>query len=215
MAWRQEGLRTRVKICGITSEADALAAASAGADAIGFIFWRQSGRYITPQAAGVIVAKLPPMITAVGVMVDPSQAEVAAIVEQSGVNLLQFHGDENAVLCEQSPRPYIKAVRVRSAEDVQHVARAHPAARGFLLDTYRKGLPGGTGEAFDWELIPDDFAPPVILAGGLNSDYVVQAIAAVRPFAVDVSGGVEVRSGVKDPQKIRNFVKEVERAQAI
>ena len=207
-------MRTRVKICGITSVEDALTAVSLGADALGFVFWPRSGRYLSPAAAGDIIQRLPPMITTIAVVVDPSLDEIEAIIRQSGVDLVQFHGQEPAQFCAQCSRPYVKSIRVQSAGDAAQVEEAHPYARAFLLDTYKKGLPGGTGESFDWDLIPPDFGRPVILAGGLSADNVGEAIAAVRPFAVDVSGGVEQVPGVKDPAKVEQFLNEVKRVSA-
>lgn len=207
-------MRTRVKICGITSVEDAFVAVSHGADALGFVFWPSSGRYLSPAAAGAIIRRLPPMVTTLAVVVDPGADEIDSIVSQSGVDLVQFHGQEPAQFCERCSRPYVKGIRVKSDGDVLEVGDAHPRARAFLLDTYKKGLPGGTGESFDWDLIPPDFGRPVILAGGLNAGNVGRAIAAAQPFAVDVSGGVERAPGVKDPAKIKQFLREVKRVSA-
>ena len=202
-------MRTRVKICGITRTEDALSAAAAGADALGFIFWPPSGRYIDPAQVPRVLEGVPPMLSSIGVVVDPSRDEMTQILHASRVDVIQFHGAEAREFCESFERPYIKSVRVRSAADIDAAANAHPHAAALLLDTYRKGLPGGTGAAFDWHLVPHALHQPVILAGGLSIENVRQAIAAVNPFAVDVSGGVEIEPGIKDPAKIFEFVKEV------
>lgn len=208
-------MRTRVKICGITSLDDAMAAISHGADALGFVFWPKSGRYIAPADAGALIGRLPPMVTTLAVVVDPTGDELASIVDQANVDAVQFHGQEAADFCERCPRPYVKAVRVQSSADVHEASAGHPKARAFLLDTYKKGRPGGTGESFDWDLIPPDFARPVILAGGLTPQNVGRAVTHVRPYAVDVSGGVEKQPGVKDAGKIEQFLNEVKRVAVI
>lgn len=201
--------RTRVKICGITSIGDAAAAAGCGADAIGLNFWPGSARYVEPAVAAGIVAGLAPMVTSVGVFVDPTEDEVRGVLESVALDMLQFHGDESPGDCERFGRPYIKALRVRPGVDVRDTARRHGYARALLLDTYRAGRPGGTGESFDWSLIPDDPGLPLILAGGLNGSNVAEAIARVRPYCVDVSGGVESAPGVKDAAKMQAFMREV------
>ena len=191
-----------------------MAAASHGADALGFIFWRPSKRFVEPAEVPRLTAQLPPMLTKVAVVVDPEPAELSEILALSGADCVQFHGDEPAELCESCNRPYIKSVRVRARSDVEDTLAAHPRASALLLDTYKAGLPGGTGESFDWSLVPLDSGKPLILAGGLNRGNVAQAIAAVTPYAVDVSGGVESEPGVKDPAAIRAFLNEVNRARA-
>jgi phosphoribosylanthranilate isomerase len=203
-------MTTRVKICGITDLADALDAIAAGASALGFVFYKSSPRYVSPQLAADIIRQLPPFVTTVGLFVNASQAEVAQVLEQTAIDLLQFHGDEPEVFCRGFARPYIKAFRVRPGLDVMQQVALYPSARGVLLDAYRPGVPGGTGEAFDWALIPAALAPQVILAGGLNADNVAEAISQVTPYAVDVSGGVEAAPGRKDRARINAFMAAVQ-----
>lgn len=203
-------MTTRVKICGITDLADALDAIAAGASALGFVFYKSSPRYVSPQLAADIIRQLPPFVTTVGLFVNASQAEVIQVLEQTGIDLLQFHGDEPEVFCRGFARPYIKAFRVRPGLDVKQQVALYPSARGVLLDAYRPGVPGGTGEVFDWALIPAALAPQVILAGGLNADNVAEAIRQVTPYAVDVSGGVEAAPGRKDRARINAFMAAVQ-----
>lgn len=203
-------MTTRVKICGITDLADALDAIAAGASALGFVFYKSSPRYVSPQLAADIIRQLPPFVTTVGLFVNASQAEVIQVLEQTGIDLLQFHGDEPEVFCRGFARPYIKAFRVRPGLDVMQQVALYPSARGVLLDAYRPGVPGGTGEVFDWALIPAALAPQVILAGGLNADNVAEAISQVTPYAVDVSGGVEAAPGRKDRARINAFMAAVQ-----
>tara|TARA_R110000751_G_scaffold67510_2_gene137813 strand:+ start:2413 stop:3027 length:615 start_codon:yes stop_codon:yes gene_type:complete len=201
----------RIKVCGITRVEDALAAAHAGADAIGLVFYTPSPRAVTPAQAAAIVAALPPFITSVGLFVDADAAYVREVLAQVPLDLLQFHGDEDADYCDQFERPYLKAVRVRADQNLATVAAAWPKAQGILLDSYKAGVPGGTGEVFDWTLVPRERRWNLVLAGGLTADNVAQAIAGVEPWAVDVSGGVELAKGIKDIEKINAFVREVRR----
>jgi len=197
----------RVKICGITRVEDALAAAAAGADAIGLVFYAKSPRAVGIEQAQAIIAALPPFVTVVGLFVDIERDELQRILASVPLDLLQFHGDESAEQCEGLARPYIKALRVKAGDDIAaHVGR-YPGAKGVLLDTYVEGVPGGTGEAFDWSLVPEGLSKPVILAGGLHPDNVAAAVAQVRPYAVDVSGGVEASKGIKDAEKIGAFIR--------
>jgi phosphoribosylanthranilate isomerase len=200
----------RSKICGITRIEDALAAIDAGADAIGFVFYAKSPRAVSVEQARAIIAALPPFITTVGLFVNASRCELSEILEVVPLDLLQFHGDETPEDCDGYHRPYIKALRVQAGDDIAASCRAYSRASGILLDTYVAGVPGGTGEAFDWSLIPRELSKPIILAGGLTPDNVAQAIAQVRPYAVDVSGGVEVSKGIKDHDKIRAFMRAVQ-----
>ncbi|EGH24118.1 N-(5'-phosphoribosyl)anthranilate isomerase [Pseudomonas amygdali pv. mori str. 301020] len=199
----------RSKICGITRIEDALAAAGAGADAIGLVFYPKSPRAVTVLQARAIIAALPPFITTVGLFVNASRCELNETLDAVALDMLQFHGDETPDECDGYHRPYIKALRVKAGDDIAQVCRTYRNARGVLLDTYVEGVPGGTGETFDWALIPDDLDKPVILAGGLTSANVAQAIAQVRPYAVDVSGGVEKSKGIKDREKILAFMSAV------
>lgn len=202
----------RSKICGITRIEDALVAVEAGADAIGLVFYAQSPRAVSVRQAQAILAALPPFVTTVGLFVDRPRGELEAILEAVPLDLLQFHGDEPPAACEGFARPYIKALRVRPGDDVAARAERYGNAAGILLDTYVPGIPGGTGAAFDWSLVPRGLSKPIILAGGLTPENVREAIERVRPYAVDVSGGVEAGKGIKDAQKIRAFVRAVREA---
>lgn len=199
----------RSKICGITRIEDALAAVEAGADAIGLVFYAKSPRSVTVQQARAIISVLPPFVTTVGLFVDASRCELGEILDAVPLDLLQFHGDESPAACDDYHRPYIKALRVKPGDDIAAQVALYKNASGVLLDTYVPGIPGGTGEAFDWSLVPESLSKPVILAGGLTAENVAQAIARVRPYAVDVSGGVETAKGIKDAQKIRAFMQAV------
>ncbi len=203
---------TRIKICGITRVEDALFAAGAGADAIGLVFYADSPRHVTIDRAAEICAALPPFVTTVGLFVDAEAGLIGDVLARVPIDLLQFHGAETVADCEYPGRPYIKALRMRP--DVDHSVRVadYPTARGVLLDTYRPGVPGGTGEAFDWSQVPSDLKTPIILAGGLNPDNVCIAVERVRPWAVDVSGGVESAPGIKDAARIASFVEAVRAA---
>lgn len=202
----------RSKICGITRIEDALAAAEAGADAIGFVFYAKSPRAVDVRQARAIIAELPPFVTTVGLFVNASRCELNEILEVVPLDLLQFHGDETPQDCEGYHRPWIKALRVRPGDDLEAACQLYAGARGILLDTYVPGVPGGTGEAFDWSLVPARLSKPIILAGGLSADNVGQAIAQVQPYAVDVSGGVEQAKGIKDAAKIEAFMRAVKQA---
>ena len=202
---------TRIKICGITREQDALAAAAAGSDAIGLVFYPPSPRAVDAGQAARIVAALPPFVTTVGLFVDAEPAAVRAVLAEVPLDLLQFHGEESDDYCRQFGRPYLKAVRVRSADQLQDVAAQWPGAAGILLDSYKPGVPGGTGEVFDWRLVPRERDWNLVLAGGLVASNVRQAIDEMQPWAVDVSGGVEAAKGIKDVAKINAFVQEVKR----
>ena len=201
----------RSKICGITRIEDALIAAEAGADAIGLVFYAKSPRAVSIQQARDIVAALPAFVTTVGLFVNASREELNDVLAGVALDLLQFHGDETPAECESYQRPYIKALRVKPGDDIAQLAAPYANARGILLDTYVPGVPGGTGAAFDWSLVPRDLPQPVILAGGLSADNVRAAIEQVRPYAVDVSGGVEADKGIKDAAKIRAFMQAIGR----
>jgi len=202
----------RSKICGITRIEDAMAAAEAGADAIGFVFYAKSPRAVDVRQARAIIAELPPFVTTVGLFVNASRCELNEILEVVPLDLLQFHGDETPADCEGYQRPWIKALRVRPGDDLEAACQLYSGARGILLDTYVAGVPGGTGEAFDWSLVPARLSKPIILAGGLSAANVGQAIAQVRPYAVDVSGGVEQAKGIKSAAKIEAFMQAVKQA---
>jgi phosphoribosylanthranilate isomerase len=204
--------RTRTKICGITSVEDGLVAASAGADAIGLVFHGTSPRNVAVAQAVAICAALPPFVTTVGLFVDAAAATVYDILQKVPLDLLQFHGEESAEYCRGFSRPYIKAIRMADGVDLQLAAAEYSDARGLLLDAYHKGIPGGTGETFDWARIPANLSLPVILAGGLGPENVAEAVRSVQPYAVDVSSGVEAEKGIKDAAKIIAFIRGVNSA---
>ena len=180
-----------------------------GVDALGFVFYAESARSIDPKTAQSIVAKLPAFITTVGLFVDADISEVERILVQAPMDLIQFHGSESAAQCASTSRPYIKAIRMVANVDLESEASNHSRARALLLDTYAKKSVGGTGTVFDWNRIPRELSKPVILAGGLRPDNVASAIENVKPFAVDVSSGIERDYGIKDPEKMRKFMREV------
>jgi len=200
--------RTRIKICGITREQDADAAVAAGADALGLVFYAPSPRYVTPPRAAQLAARIPAFVTRVGLFVNAPAEAVRATLADVALDLLQFHGDEDAAYCSQFGRPWIKAARVRPGLDLLEYASAFagaPGASGLLLDADVEGY-GGGGRTFDWSLIPPSLPLPVILSGGLHPGNVAEAVRAVRPWAVDVSSGVEAARGIKDAQKITEFI---------
>lgn len=204
-------MRTRVKICGITRVEDAQVAARCGADAIGMVFYSKSPRAVSIEHAAQIALSLPAFVTCVGLFVDPNSHEVEQVLQRVPLDCLQFHGEEPVKFCEQFNRPYIKAIRVQTGTEINTLAAQYKSARAVLLDTFVKDIPGGTGQIFDWATIPADCPRPVILAGGLSVENVAQAIRQVHPYAVDVSGGVEQGKGIKDQDKIRKFITEVNR----
>ena len=206
--------RIRVKYCGMTRIEDARHAAALGADGVGLSFYPPSPRAVDPEQAARIVGALPPLVTAVGVFVDPTPEDLEQVLSRVPLDLLQFHGNEDPTLCESTGRPWIKTVGMREGVDVRAVAQRYGGARGLLLDTFSAQKKGGTGRAFDWSLVPPDPGLPVLLAGGLDADNVASAIAAVRPYGVDVNGGVESSPGIKDAARMTAFMREVERAQA-
>lgn len=205
-------MSTAVKICGITRTEDGIAAARCGAHAIGLVFHAGSPRNVTPEQARAIVQVLPPFVTPVGLFVDAAMERVRETLARVPLQLLQFHGDESAEYCAAFRLPYVKAVRVDEQVDLVKCAQTYREAKGLLLDAYVPGVHGGTGTAFDWRLIPANLPLPVILSGGLTPDNVVAAVRAVRPWAVDVSSGVEAGKGVKDHAKIAAFIAGVRNA---
>ncbi|MEY3651512.1 MAG: N-(5-phosphoribosyl)anthranilate isomerase [Pseudomonadota bacterium] len=205
-------VRTRVKICGITRVEDALIAVGHGADAIGLVFYPPSPRYVTPALAAEIVNALPAFVTVVALFVDASRADIEAVLSQVDIDLIQFHGQETADECRQYGKSYMKAIRVKSDTNLVQYATEYSDAKALLLDTYADGVPGGTGQVFDWALIPKNLSKPVVLAGGLDAENVEQAIRQVKPYAVDVSGGVEFKKGIKDAAKIAAFMRGVSNA---
>jgi len=205
-------MATAVKICGITRPEDALAAARAGAHAVGLVFYAKSPRHVTPARAAEIIRVVPPFVTTVGLFVDATAEGVRAALAEAPVGLLQFHGDETPEFCRQFKRPYVKAVRVKAGVNLLQYAQDYHDAKALLLDAYVEGLHGGSGAAFDWSLIPRGLPLPVILSGGLTPENVTEAVRRVKPSAVDVSSGVESAKGIKDAQKIAAFIKGVRNA---
>ena len=208
--------RTRIKICGITREEDLAAAVAAGADALGFVFYAPSPRDVTPERAAQLMTRVPAFVSKVGLFVNEAPQTVSAVLAVAPLDLLQFHGDEDAAYCSQFGKPWIKAARVKPSLDlVEYASRfaGTPGVAGLLLDAHVKGY-GGGGQTFDWSLIPLSLPLPVILSGGLHPGNVVQAVRAVRPWAVDVSSGVESARGIKDAQKITEFIAGVRNADA-
>lgn len=204
-------MKTRIKICGLTREEDVDAAIAAGADAIGFVFYPPSPRYVTPQRAAQLVRRVPPFVAVVGLFVNAAPEAVHAACATLPLDVLQFHGDEDAAYCRQFSRPFLRAARVRPGLDLVEFAGAFPDARGLLLDAFVEGY-GGGGHVFDWTLIPPCLPCFVVLSGGLTADNVGDALRRVRPAAVDVSSGVETGKGIKDHQKIAAFVAAVRKA---
>ena len=205
-------MNTRVKICGITRVQDGLDAVRFGAHAIGLVFYAPSPRAVTLDQARAIVDALPPFVTAVGLFVNADAKVVKATLAAVPLQLLQFHGDETPEYCAAFEVPYLKAVRVRPGVDLLQYAQQFHGARGLLLDAYVEGVRGGTGATFDWALIPHSLPLPVVLSGGLDADNVEVAVRAVRPWAVDVSSGVESAKGIKDAAKIEAFMNGVRNA---
>ena len=210
-------MSTRIKICGITNTDDAEQAAELGADAIGLVFYEPSPRNVDIEQACAVVDALPPFVTSVGLFVNASVDEVNGVLERVNLDLLQFHGDESPEFCASFDRPWIKAIRMADGVDLHAEAERYSESWGLLLDAYHPALPGGTGESFEWARVPDDLQTSVILAGGLTADNVGEAISTVRPYAVDVSGGVEADSrlkgkGVKDWGKMADFIAAVRAA---
>ena len=205
-------MQTRVKICGITRVEDALTAVKYGAHAIGLVFYAESPRNVSMQAAKVIVEALPPFVSAVGLFVNASQTKIETVLSQLRLDMLQFHGDETPADCEQYNLPYLKAIRVKSDTNLLQYCIDYNRAKALLLDAYSDAAFGGTGQQFDWTLIPHNLPMPIILAGGLSAENVGLAIKQVQPYAVDVSGGVEQSKGIKDEIKIAAFMHAVTRA---
>ena len=203
---------TAVKICGITRVEDALAAAQAGAHAIGLIFYPGSPRLVSHVVARRVVDALPAFVTPVALFVDAQSMDVERVIREVRPQLLQFHGDEPPEFCERFDFPYIKAAKVRQGVDLLQYARRYQTAKGLLLDAFVDGSHGGTESTFDWALIPDQLPLPLILAGGLHPENVADAILRVRPWAVDVSSGVEAAKGIKDAAKIAAFIRGVRNA---
>lgn len=204
---------TRVKICGITRPEDALHAANEGVDAIGLVFYDRSPRFVTSEQAAEICKILPAFVTSVALFKDANADSIQQVLERVPIDCLQFHGNESAEFCRQFGRPYIKALGMEGGtnhgDDISRLAETYFDARGLLLDSHAPGAAGGTGESFDWNTIPQDLPQPLILAGGLDVDNVAKAIRTVKPFAVDVSSGVESEKGIKDAERVTAFMNRV------
>lgn len=205
--------RTRIKICGLTREADVRAAVAAGADAIGFVFYAKSPRFVSPARAAELARLLPPFVTPVGLFVNASEAEVQEALAALPQMLLQFHGDESAADCERYGRPYLRAARMEPGFDLLNFAQQFATAQAILLDAHVEGY-GGGGKVFDWSLIPRNVPSPVVLSGGLHAGNVLTGVLQVRPTAVDVSSGVEQAKGLKDAALIQQFCAAVREADA-
>ena len=196
----------QVKICGITRGEDALAAVTAGADAIGLIFYPGSKRFIQAEAAREIISGLPPYTSVVGLFVNAKRAQVEEVLNICALSQLQFHGDESPDFCSSFGRPYVKSVAVSDTDNMRAVINAHAGARAYLFDTQVPGEHGGTGKSFDWRLMPEKNIGHRVLAGGLDAENVVEAITIAGPDAVDVSSGVEIKPGIKDHEKMYRFI---------
>ena len=197
----------RVKICGITSVDDALIAMKAGADAIGLVFYEPSPRCVNIEQAEAIARAVGPFVTVVALFVNASSDVIENILKRVLIHVIQFHGDEPAEFCEQFSRPYLKALRMHEDLDVDETMGLFNSASGILLDAYTPGVPGGTGETFDWQRVPKDSGRPIVLAGGLNPENIRRAVTETSIYGVDVSGGVERAPGIKDAQKIESFIR--------
>lgn len=199
-------LMAKIKICGITNLDDAMAAADAGADALGFVFFKKSPRYITPEKAAAIISKLPVFTTTVGVFVDERPEEILKIVEETAIDVLQLHGEEPPESC-LLPRRVIKGIRIKSLVSLEPLSEYQDVVSAFLLDTFEPHIPGGTGQVFNWDIaIEAKKFGRIILAGGLTPENISEAVRRVKPYGVDVSSGVEIEKGKKDHQKIRLFI---------
>lgn len=205
--------RTRIKICGITREEDALAAVRLGADALGLVFYPPSPRYVSIERARALAAVIPPFVTLVGLFVNEKPETIRAVCDAVPLQLLQFHGDETEADCAGYGLPFIKAARVRPGLDLVEYASSFPTARGLLLDAFVEGY-GGGGKTFDWSLVPSNLPLPLILSGGLDADNAAEAVRRFRPWAVDCSSGVEAAKGIKDEQKIAAFIAGVKAGEA-
>lgn len=205
----------KVKICGISKLSDAIFACNAGADAIGLVFYKPSSRFVDISTAKIIADGMPPFVQRVGLFVNANMADIRHVLERVDLDLLQFHGDETPEFCQSFNKAYIKAIAMKPGLDVIRKMAEYQDAKGFLLDTYDPQQPGGTGEIFNWNLFPASADKPLILAGGLSADNVEQAIQICKPYAVDVSGGVELGKGIKSTDKIEAFIKKVKSVEVV
>jgi phosphoribosylanthranilate isomerase len=205
--------RTRIKICGLTREADVDAAVEAGADALGFNLWPGSSRHVSAERAAALARRLPPFVTPVLLFVNAAPDRIAAGLAAVPQALLQFHGDESPADCEAAGRPYLRAARMAAEFDLLDFARRFSSANALLLDAHVEGY-GGAGKVFDWSRVPANVPCPVVLSGGLNPANVTDGVLRLRPFAVDVSSGVEASKGIKDAELMRRFCEAVREADA-
>ena len=205
--------RTRIKICGLTRESDVDAAVAAGTDALGFVFYRRSKRAVDVGTAARLMARVPPFVSKVALFVNSDENDVRECLARLPIDVLQFHGDETPAACEAPGRPYLRAARMASGFDLVDFARQFSSAQAILLDAHVEGY-GGGGKVFDWSLIPVNVSRPVVLSGGLHAGNVIEGILQVRPWAVDVSSGVEAAKGIKDAAAIRRFCEAVREADA-
>lgn len=204
--------QTRIKICGITRPEDARFAAECGADAIGLVFYAKSSRAVDVGQALKCIKSLPPLVTVVGLFVNETAENIEKILSEVPIDVLQFHGDETQEFCTSFGRPYLKALRVRSSDEIALACESYHSARALLLDAWVDGLHGGTGQTFDWSMAQGTFCVPIVLAGGLNAENVGKAIELLHPAAVDISGGVESSAGIKSVSRINNFIAAVRSA---
>jgi phosphoribosylanthranilate isomerase len=202
-------MRTRVKICGFTQVQDAVVAANLGVDAIGLVFYPPSPRNVNLDKAKEIVKALPAFVTVVALFVDEQEAQIREVLSKVAIDCIQFHGDESAEVCGIYNKPYMKAIRMKPDLDVIAMANQYQDASAILLDAYHPGIKGGSGSQFDWDLIPKNCNLPIILAGGLQADNAKQAVETVRPYALDVSSGVESSKGIKDAAKMTAFIQAI------
>ena len=202
-------MRTRVKICGFTQAKDAVAAANLGVDAIGLVFYPPSPRHVSIERAKEIVEALPAFVSVVALFVDEQESQIREVLSHVSIDCIQFHGDESVEACRVYNKPYLKAIRMKPGLDIMEIARQYDDASALLLDAYHPGIKGGSGSQFDWDLIPDLCPLPIVLAGGLQVDNVKQAIESVKPYALDVSSGVEAEKGVKDVARMAAFIQQI------
>ena len=205
-------MRTRVKICGFTRVEDAVCAANLGVDAIGLVFYPTSPRHVSIEKAIEIVRALPAFVSAVALFVDAQEAQIREVLTKVSIDCLQFHGDESAENCRIYAKPYMKAIRMQADTDIAAIEQQYHDAAALLLDAYHPGVKGGTGSRFDWDLIPHECTLPIVLAGGLTPDNAAQAVVAARPYALDVSSGVEAEKGIKDGAKMAAFIRKTNEA---
>ena len=199
-------MRAKVKFCGITNLQDAISASELGADALGFVFYPQSSRFISIKNANEIIKKLPPFVTTVGLFVNQSKSEVEEAIKGCSLNLLQFHGDEDELFCKQFNLPFIKAISMKSDVNLLKCIDEYDSAKALLLDTYSKDKKGGSGKVFDWKTIPLNTSKPFIIAGGLTPNNVKTLLEKISPYGVDVSSGIEIKKGLKDYKLMKEFI---------